>query len=219
MTADLRIANLSPGIFAIAAGLLSLSLLLGVLPSGMIGALAFMMVVGGLFAFLGDHTPVVKDYLGGAPLVCVFGAAGLVYYRLLPETVADNVTSFMTGGGFLNFYIAALITGSILGMDARLLARAGLRYVFPLVGGVLCAGLVTSLVGALVYTGWRNALMYICFPIIGGGMGAGAIPMSEIVSSVSTEVDASTALSRFVPALALGNSLAILTGLASRPRA
>lgn len=206
----LRIADVSPAIFAIAAALLFLSILLDVLPNGMIGALAVMMVVGGLFAFAGDNTPIVKGYFGGAPLVCVFGGAALVYFGILPETVIANVTTFMKDGGFLNFYIAALITGSILGMDAQLLTRAGIRYVFPLVGGVLCAMFVTSLVGALIYTGWRHALMYVCFPIIGGGMGAGAVPMSEIVSSMSLDVDAATALSKFVPALALGNIFAIV---------
>ncbi len=205
-----RIANLPPTVFAIAAILLVVSILLGVLPNGMIGALAFMMVVGGLFAFTGDHTPIIKDYLGGAPLVCVFGAAALVYFGILPQTITANVSTFMKDGGFLNFYIAALITGSILGMDAKLLTRAGIRYIFPLVGGVLCAMVVTALVGALVHNGWRQTLMYICFPIIGGGMGAGAVPMSEIVSSIAADVDAPTALSRFVPALAVGNVLAII---------
>ena len=176
----------------------------------MIGALVFTMVVGGLFAFAGDHTPIVRDYLGGAPLVCIFVPAALVHFHLLPEAVTTNVTNFMKGGGFLNFYIAALITGSILGMDTKLLTRAGLRYVFPLVGGVACAMLVTSAMGALIHSGWRESLMYICFPIIGGGMGAGAVPMSEIVSSISPEIDAATALSRFVPALALGNVISIV---------
>ncbi len=210
MTANVRIANLSPAVFAIAATILGLSMFLGVLPNGMIGALAFTMVVGGLFALVGDHTPILKDYLGGAPLVCVFGAATLVYCSVLPKSTTANVTAFMKEGGFLDFYVATLITGSILGMDAKLLVRAGIRYVFPLVGGVVCTVLVTSLVGALFYTGWRHALMYVCFPIIGGGMGAGAVPMSEIVSSMSPEVDASIALSKFVPALAIGNVLAIV---------
>lgn len=204
-------------VFVVAPALLGLSIFLGVLPDGIIGALAFTMVVGGLLAFAGDNAPIVKDYLGGAPLVCVFGAAALVYLRILPAPVTANVTTFMKSGGFLNFYIAALITGSILGMDAKLLTRAGVRYVFPLVGGVFCAMVVTSLVGALLDAGWRHTLMYICFPIIGGGMGAGAVPMSEIVSSVSPEVDPATALSRFVPALALGNILAItLAGLLNK---
>jgi len=91
------------------------------------------------------------------------------------------------------------------------LKRAGIRYVFPLVGGVLCAMCVTALAGLVLLYGWRETLMFICFPIIGGGMGAGAVPMSEIVSSIQTEMDAGTALSRFVPALALGNVFSIVT--------
>ncbi len=181
---DWRIASLPLLVFALVAAVLVVAMFLGVLPEGMIGAFALIMVVGGLFAFVGDHTPIVKDYLGGAPLVCVFGAAALVQFHVLPEAVTDNVKRFMKDDGFLNFYIAALITGSILGMDAKLLTRAGIRYALPLVGGVLCAILATTAVGALLHGDWREPLLYICLPIIGGGMGAGAVPMSEIVSSV-----------------------------------
>ena len=42
----------------------------------------------------------------------------------------------MKSGGFLNFYIAALITGSILGMDTKLLIKAGLKYLPVIIGGV-----------------------------------------------------------------------------------
>ncbi len=82
---DWRIANLPLPVFMVVAAVLAVAILLGVLPAGMIGALALIMVVGGLFAFAGDHTPIVKDYLGGAPLVCIFGAAALVHFRILPE--------------------------------------------------------------------------------------------------------------------------------------
>lgn len=197
--------------YCLAALTILLASCLGLMPNGLIGAFAFLMAAGALLAYVGDNSPILKDYLGGAPLLCIFGSAAMVYFSVLPEPIETNVTNFMRGGGFLNFYIAGLITGSILGMDPVLLKRAGIRYVFPLVGGVVCAMCVTSVVGLLLAYGWKETLMFICFPIIGGGMGAGAVPMSEIVSSIHTELDAGTALSRFVPALALGNVFAIVT--------
>ncbi|MGE9290249.1 MAG: 2-hydroxycarboxylate transporter family protein [Puniceicoccales bacterium] len=197
--------------YCVAASIILIASILGLMPSGLIGAFAFLIALGALLAFLGDHTPILKDYLGGAPLLCIFGSAAMVYWGGLPTAIEENVSEFMRGGGFLNFYIAGLISGSILGMDPLILKRAGLRYVFPLVGGVLCAMVVTSLLGFLLFYGWKDTAMFVCFPIIGGGMGAGAVPMSEIVSSVHPEMDAGTALSRFVPALALGNVFAIVT--------
>lgn len=207
---DLKISGIPFVPYTIATSVILICTYVGVLPTGMIGAFAFLITVGALLAFIGDRGPILRDYLGGAPLVCIFAAAASVYYGIIPEYVSDNVSRFMRQSGFLNFYIAALITGSILGMDPKLLKRAGLRYVFPLVGGVVCAMVVTSFVGLLLAYGWKETLLFICFPIIGGGMGAGAVPMSEIVSSIQPEMDAGTALSRFVPALALGNVFAIV---------
>ncbi|WP_269524547.1 2-hydroxycarboxylate transporter family protein [Coraliomargarita parva] len=183
---------------------------LGVMPNGMIGAFGFLIAVGGLLAYVGDRAPIFKDYLGGAPFLCIFGAAFLVYLQILPEDLSGTVKTFMKQGGFLNFYIASLISGSILGMDRRLLKQAGPRYVFPLVGGVICAMVLTGLVGLLLVYGFKQTLIFVCFPIIGGGMGAGAVPMSEIVSKISGSMDAKTVLSKFVPALAIGNVLAIV---------
>ena len=42
----------------------------------------------------------------------------------------------MKSAGFLDFYIAALITGSILGMNRKLLMKAAARY-FPAIFGAI----------------------------------------------------------------------------------
>ena len=38
---------------------------------GMVGTLAFLMSVGGLFFWLGNSIPVVNSYLGGSVLFCM----------------------------------------------------------------------------------------------------------------------------------------------------
>ncbi|MED5500461.1 MAG: 2-hydroxycarboxylate transporter family protein [Pseudomonadota bacterium] len=207
-------------LFAIATIVLILSMATDTIPTGMIGALLVMMILGELMGFIGDRLPIVKSYLGGGAILAIFGAAALVYVQWLPTGVVDNVTQFMKGGGFLNFYIAALITGSILGMDSRVLVKVGSRYALPLVCAVLFAALFAIAVGWVMGFSPQDAVVVIALPIMGGGMGAGAVPMSQIYEQLLGQ-PASYYISILVPALALGNVFAIiiaglLNGLANR---
>lgn len=181
----------------------------GNLPGGMIGSLLVMMVLGELFGWIGDHTPVLKTYLGGGAILAIFGAAYMVYAELIPDGTTTMINDFMKDGGFLNFYIAALITGSILGMNKKILIKVGLRYFLPIFGAVAGAVAVAGLLGAMVGFSLRDAVLVITLPIMGGGMGAGAVPMSQIYSELMGN-DPSYYISMLVPALALGNVFAII---------
>ncbi|WP_353979767.1 2-hydroxycarboxylate transporter family protein [Salinicola endophyticus] len=207
-------------LFAIAALVMIAAIATDTIPTGMIGALLVMMIFGELLGFLGDRLPIIKSYLGGGAILAIFGAAALVYVNWLPADVTDNVTQFMKSGGFLNFYIAALITGSILGMDSKVLVKVGSRYALPLVCAVLFAALFAVAVGWLLGFSPQDAVVVITLPIMGGGMGAGAVPMSQIYEQLLGQ-PASYYISILVPALALGNVFAIiiaglLNGLANR---
>ncbi|SPJ33822.1 2-hydroxycarboxylate transporter family protein [Kushneria phyllosphaerae] len=207
--ASWRIFGLSLPLFAVVLVVLIAAMMLDALPTGMIGALAAMMVLGELLGFVGDRLPIVKSYLGGGAILAIFGAAALVYLQWLPESVSDNVTDFMKGGGFLNFYIAALITGSILGMDSKVLVKVGTRFALPLLCSVLFAALFAMGAGLLLGFSPQDAVVVITLPIMGGGMGAGAVPLSQIYEQLLGQ-PASYYISILVPALALGNVFAII---------
>jgi len=179
------------------------------LPQGLIGALLIMIIIGEIFGKLGDNLPIIRTFLGGGAILIIFGSSFLVYGGLIPQSAIDVVDTFMADGGFLNFYIAALITGSILGMESKLLIRAGVRYFFPLVGGVLFSIVFAGVIGAIVQFGWSEAISLIALPIMGGGLGAGAVPMSQIYSDMLGN-DPGYYISILVPALALGNVFAII---------
>ncbi|MFG6119952.1 2-hydroxycarboxylate transporter family protein [Thalassobacillus sp. B23F22_16] len=195
--------------FGIFAAITILSMYTGNLPGGMIGSLLVMMVFGELLGFVGDRTPIVRTFLGGGAIIAIFGAAFMVYAGWLPEASVTSMTEFMKDGGFLNFYIAALITGSILGMNKKILVKVGLRYFLPIFGAVIGAMAFAGLLGALVGFSIRDAVLVITMPIMGGGMGAGAVPMSQIYSEMLGN-DPSYYISMLVPALALGNVFAIV---------
>ncbi|MGB8002303.1 MAG: 2-hydroxycarboxylate transporter family protein, partial [Anaerobacillus sp.] len=188
--------------FGIFTAITLISLYTGNLPGGMIGSLLIMIVLGELLGWIGDHTPIVKTYLGGGAIIAIFGAAFLVYEGWLPESSVTTMTTFMKDGGFLNFYIAALITGSILGMNKKILVKVGLRYFLPIMGAVIGAIVVAGLLGSLVGFSLRDAILVITMPIMGGGMGAGAVPMSQVYSELMGN-DPAYYISMLVPALAL----------------
>ena len=210
----LRLFNLPWQIFLIITVVVLAATYLGVLPKGMTGCFVFMIVVGDILAWIGDHTPIIKSYLGGGAIVVIFGSALLVYFNLIPaasvneagETVYNmtlpfgqldlvgNIgTFFKTTGGFLDWYIAALITGSILGMNRKLLVKAAARYFPAIFGGLILAFALCCGVAA----------------IMGGGMGAGASPLSKIFES-SGSMSAAEALSVMTPAVAIGNAVSIV---------
>lgn len=179
------------------------------LPTGMIGALLVMVVFGEALGWIGDRLPIIKTFLGGGAIVAIFGSAYMVYSGILPENVAGSINDFMTTGGFLDFYIAALITGSILGMNSQMLVKVGVRFFLPIIGAVLGAMAIAAIVGMMVGFTLQEAVLVITLPILGGGMGAGAVPMSQIYSELLGN-SPSYYISILVPALALGNVFAIV---------
>lgn len=214
-----KLFNLPWPVFAICSVVVLVCAYMGLLPTGMAGCFAFMIVVGTILNEIGERTPIINSYLGGGAIVIIFGSALLNYFNLMPTKTVDGesvsyvfkgITTFFKGdGAFLDFYIAALITGSILGMNRKLLVKAAARYFPAIFGGLvlsfaLCVGL-----GAITGFGAVKALLLIALPIMGGGMGAGATPLSKIFESTGT-MSAADAISIMTPAVAIGNAISIV---------
>jgi len=216
--------------FAIFAVVVLVAAVIGVLPAGMAGCFAFMIVFGTLLNELGDKLPIVNSYLGGGAIVVIFGMGFLRYknffglFDLFTSPNADGITYtaqlmknietfFKPTGAFLDFYIAALICGSILGMNRKLLMKAAARYFPAIFGGIVVAFGLAMVGGIITGFGAVRALLLIALPIMGGGMGAGAVPLSKIFESTGT-MTAEEAISIMNPAVAIGNATSIvLAGL------
>ncbi|MBU3090172.1 2-hydroxycarboxylate transporter family protein [Clostridium gasigenes] len=184
---------------------------MGYLPGGMVGALAITIVLGAAFNEIGNRTPIVKTYLGGGAIVAIFGSAALVTFNIIPKEVIENVDFFMNDVGFLNFYISALITGSILGMNRKLLIKASVRFLPVAICAITFALLLVGSVGFLMGYGFKEAIMFIAIPMMGGGMGAGVIPLSNMYAEALGR-DPAQLISIMIPASTLGNVMAIIGG-------
>ncbi|MCI9264992.1 MAG: 2-hydroxycarboxylate transporter family protein [Oscillospiraceae bacterium] len=221
-----KLFNLPWYYFAIFAVVVLIATMIGVLPAGMAGCFAFMIVFGTIFQEIGDRLPIVRSYLGGGAIVVIFGMGFLRYmnffgiFDLFTKANADGVTYtatlmknietfFKPTGAFLDFYIAALITGSILGMNRKLLVKAAARYFPAIFGGIVVAFGLATVGGMLTGFGAVKALLLIALPIMGGGMGAGAVPLSKIFEATGT-MTAEEAISIMNPAVAIGNATSIV---------
>jgi len=208
--AGVKILGMSIPMYAMVAGLVIAAAYTGVLPANMVGALAIMMVLGSLFNLLGSRIPIIRSYLGGGAVFCIFASAALATFGLIPKAVIDSCSNFMSDIGFLDFYIAALITGSILGMDRELLKKAAVRFLPVSFISMAAAILVCGLVGMLSGRGFGDSILYIALPMMSGGMGAGVVPLSGIYAS-ALGTDSASIVSSMIPASAIGNVLAIIT--------
>jgi malate:Na+ symporter len=179
------------------------------LPGGMIGALGAMVIVGFILNYLGDRTPIINQFFGGGAIVVIFGSSYLFHSGFLSGDIEKQITTFTKSGGFLSFYVASLVTGSILGMSTDTLKKAALKYIPVILGAVAISFLFAGVIGLFFGKNLFESLMLIALPIMGGGMGAGAVPLVEIMSG-RTGMDASSLMSQMVPALAIGNAIAIV---------
>lgn len=194
-------------------GLGVLAMYLGVMPTGVIGAVCLLLPLALILEPLGERVPILKDYLGGSPLLLIFLGAGLVHFKVLTPPVVASLGGFMkeSGSNFLDFFICSLITGAIFGIHSKTLVKAGLRYAAPVIGGVVVSCTLLALVGLLFERGWADLVLNIGLPILGGGIGGGAVPIASVVQGITGQ-DIKQIMSVFVPAVILGNVFSIIAG-------
>ncbi|MFV0561186.1 MAG: 2-hydroxycarboxylate transporter family protein [Enterococcus sp.] len=204
-----KISGISLPLYLIIVAILIVAIALGKLPTNMIGPIAVLVILGNLFHFIGNKIPIVKSYLGGGSVFTIFAAAAIATFGILPDYVVDATQNFVNNMGFLDFYIAALITGSILGMNRTLLMKASVRFIPVALISMVVSFFAVGLVGMLIGNGFANSVLYVSLPAMAGGVGAGAVPLSSIYAHV-LGVDASSIISRLIPATAMTNVLAII---------
>lgn len=206
---NIKIAGVSVLVYAFMLIVMIAAIALGKLPASMMGPVAVLVILGNLFHYIGNHLPIVKDYLGGGSVLAIFASAAIATFGILPANVVQSTTTFVTNMGFLDFYIAALIVGSILGMNRDLLIKASVRFIPVALIAMTSSLLVVGIVGQLIGYGFMNSVLYISFPAMAGGVGAGAVPLSSIYAN-ALGVDASNVISQLIPATAMTNVLAII---------
>jgi malate:Na+ symporter len=177
--------------------------------SGEINMMIAALALGGFTcAEIGKHIPFLRS-VGGGALVTIFLPSFLVNTHLLPSRFVDTVTAFTNASNFIYLYIAAVVVGSILSMDRKRMVQSFVKIFAPLAAGSIVALIVGMTVGWLGGLGARRSLFFVVIPVMAGGVGEGAIPLSLGYSEILGQ-NQGQVLGQLLPLAFFGNLTAIL---------
>ena len=156
-----------------------------------VGSIAICLGLGVIWNEIGERIPIWNKYIGGGLLACFFGIAIMKELNLLPQAGIDAINSFISDdANFLELFIVMLIVGSVLGLDRDILLKSFAGYVPAILGGLAVAMLFGVLAGLPFGVSPTNAIIMYVLPIMGGGNGAGAVPLSQIYEQVTGDAAA-----------------------------
>ena len=185
-------------------------LTLGQLPvAGVAGAFSVLWAIGLFFFAIGERVRILKALLGGGLVVAWAGAAFCARWGLVGPEEVEYLQAAIIDNRFLYFVLAALVSSSVLSVETTVLKRALASYAPIVLGGLFLAAAFGLFAGTLVGIPADRVVTMYFLPIMGGGAGGGALPMSEVYADVT----GGSALDYFnyaIGVLTLGNITAIL---------
>lgn len=207
---EIKISGVSLPLYAFIVFVLAVTIAMGKLPLNMLGLTLLLVVMGHVLYFIGEKLPIMNSYLGGGSVFTLLGATLLATFHIIPKDIIVATKGFLGDSfGFLDFYIAALICGAILGMNRKILVKASARFIPVSLVTMVIGAFSVGLVGMLLGQGFGHSILYVSFPQMVGGMGAGILPLSKIYAS-NLHGDQAAIFSQLAPATTLGNILAII---------
>ncbi len=172
--------------------------------------IAILGVGGFACAEIGKRIPGIRS-LGAAAIFATFIPSYLVYAKLMPLPIALAVKSFTKSSQFLYLYIAAIVVGSILSMDRKVLVQGFLKIFIPVVSGSVLAGIVGMVVGLAFGMSPFHTFFFIVIPVMAGGVGEGAIPLSVGYAALLHQ-EAGILLADILPSVMFGSLAATVSG-------
>ena len=123
----IKISGVSLPLYILMIVILAITIALNKLPLNMLGLTLLLVLLGHLFYYIGNILPIFKSYLGGGSVFTIFASAALASTGVIPSNIVGATKTFLNEQGLLDFYIAALIVGAILGMNRNLLLKAAVH--------------------------------------------------------------------------------------------
>jgi CCS family citrate carrier protein len=180
----------------------------GTVPSDILMAIVLLSMGGFTCAELGKRIPIIRN-IGAAAIFATFIPSFLAFHHLLPSSILGSVTNFTKDSNFLYLFIACIIVGSILGMDRGVLIKGFLKIFIPLIAGSFAGAIVGTIVGVLLGLGAYHTFFFVVVPIMSGGVGEGAIPLSIGYAQILHQQQGDL-FAQVLPPVMLGSLTAIL---------
>ncbi|MDR5759127.1 2-hydroxycarboxylate transporter family protein [Caballeronia sp. LZ035] len=204
---DVRIGALPLPVYVLLILVLGAMTAHGKLAADLPTGIALVTVGGFTCAELAKRIPWIR-HIGATSIFAAFIPSMLVYYHLMPASIAKAVTTFTKQSNFLYLFIAAIIVGSVLSMDRQTLVKGFVRIFVPVAAGSVAAALVGTTVGTVLGLDLKHALFLVVVPIMAGGVGEGALPLSAGYAQI-LGVEQGPLFAQVLSAVMLGNIAAI----------
>jgi len=205
---EIRIGIIPLPVFVLMGVLILVFVATGKISSEISMAIVVFSFFGFLCAEIGKRIPVIRN-IGAAAIFATFIPSALVYYKVLPEPIIKMTTEFTKSSNFLYLFIASIIVGSILSMNRKVLIKGFVKIFIPLAVGSIAAMIVGTLVGTVLGLGTYHTFFYVVVPIMAGGVGEGAIPLSVGYAEILHQ-DPGELFATILPPVMLGSLTAIL---------
>jgi malate:Na+ symporter len=205
---DFRIGIIPLPIYVVLVALVATLVFTGEMRSDGPTMIAVLVLGGFTCAEIGKRIPILRN-IGAGAIFATFIPSALAYYHLIPAKMESSIIEFTKSTNFLYIFIASIIVGSILGMDREVLIKGFLKVFVPLTIGSMVAAVVGTLVGTALGLGAYHTFFYVVVPIMAGGIGEGAIPLS-IGYAALTGVPQGEVFAQVLPPVMLGSLTAIL---------
>ncbi|WP_392559204.1 2-hydroxycarboxylate transporter family protein [Orbus mooreae] len=208
---DYKIGVIPLPLFIIAGILIFTEVIVtGKLPSEIVVMVVTCAFFGFLCGEIGKRLPIVGK-MGAAAICATFIPSALVYYGILPSPIVEATTKFYKDTHILYLYICCIIVGSIMNMDRRTLIQGFLRIFVPMACGEIVGMLVGVGMGVLLGLTPFETFFFLVLPIMAGGVGEGAIPLSIGYAAI-LGMEQGDALGRVLPIVMLGGLTGIICG-------
>jgi CCS family citrate carrier protein len=205
---DFKIGIIPLPIFIVLLAVIAGFAATGTVPSDILMAIVLLSMGGFTCAELGKRIPIIRN-IGAAAIFATFIPSFLAFHHLLPASILTSVTNFTKDSNFLYLFIACIIVGSILGMDRGVLIKGFLKIFIPLIAGSVAGAVVGTAVGVLLGLGAYHTFFFVVVPIMSGGVGEGAIPLSIGYAQILHQAQGDL-FAQVLPPVMLGSLTAIL---------
>jgi malate:Na+ symporter len=205
---DFKIGIIPLPIFVVLIAVIAAFAATGTVPSDILMAIVLLSMGGFTCAELGKRIPIIRN-IGAAAIFATFIPSFLAFHHLLPDSILGSVKNFTKDSNFLYLFISCIIVGSILGMDRGVLIKGFLKIFIPLITGSVVGGIVGTLVGTLLGLGAYHTFFFVVVPIMSGGVGEGAIPLSIGYATILHQAQGDL-FAQVLPPVMLGSLTAIL---------
>jgi CCS family citrate carrier protein len=205
---DTNIGIVPTPVFVVVVAIIATYVGLGDVPSDLTMNILILAAGGFACAEIGKHLPVLKR-IGAAAILATFVPSYLVYAHIIPKPLKESISTFTEQSNFLYLFIGTIIVGSILGMDRRMLIGGFVKILVPILAASVAAAVVGIAVGTALGLGVKHTAFMVVLPVMAGGVGEGAIPLSIGYGSLSGQAQGGL-LAEILPAVMLGSLTAIL---------